>query len=441
MSATKWEPVGDPRTRAEYLRDKVAPHQERSGQIVPESDFASSREVLDKPDRCPVPVPAHLPAEAVAAVLRQVLAGEASLSLLEDWDFESDYSGVPIFAIGTPDGRWLLSIFNDCAEVDYIEVAVAPDGRAGDFQAWHGKEPQEGCPLDLLTEAERDRFEETVFALKPAGRPKCERCGELAGLTLRGLSWSCSKAHAAEDLRRDDQVDAVAGEPWPNPARDPMIDEWNRVHGGPTEGEAWHVFVAKWSADYRTAHAEEIARIDAHLAAGGQLVPRERRVVGWEPAAPRGDFSAAVLAERQADGTIALGRVFPALTPALTRDYVADLMRQRQSIDRMVEAIRALPDVAGAWAADQLSDRTARLYRRVYGKRPPGSNRTARLRKKRLSRMPTRYFLIAILGQQAMIEEYKAASSDGPLVAPKPAGSPVAGSPPEGLKNTAKGRP
>jgi len=76
------------------------------------------------------------------------------------------------------------------------------------------------------------------------------------------------------------------------------------------------------------------------------------------------------------------------------------MMEQRRAIDDLIAAVRALPNSVDVWAKVQLSDRTARLYRRVYDKRPPGSKRTARLRKKRLRGMPTRDHLIWLLDRQ-----------------------------------------
>lgn len=62
---------------------------------------------------------------------------------------------------------------------------------------------------------------------------------------------------------------------------------------------------------------------------------------------------------------------------------------QLRSLDAIVASLRGLTaGLLDAWQARQLAPSTARLYRRVYGKRAPGSNRTKRLRKKRLSRLP-----------------------------------------------------
>jgi hypothetical protein len=49
-----------------------------------------------------------------------------------------------------------LVIFNDCNQVDYVDSALAPDGRRGDFDdRWNvGEEP-----VDLLTDEEQTRLE------------------------------------------------------------------------------------------------------------------------------------------------------------------------------------------------------------------------------------------------------------------------------------------
>ncbi len=438
MTAPKIELRGEARVRPE--------HEALSGETEAQADLITfdhwpPRE-LPGLSRCAIPEPRHLPAEAVAAVLHLVLAGQATLSLLDDVDFETRYCNEVLFAVDAPDGRWLIQIFNDCAEVDYVDRALAPDGRSGDFDSWCA-EPGDLWPLQLLTDEEESRLEEMIFALEPIGRPKCPICGApgFLGLAGEGLVFSYGDRCPGED-----RVDAVVGEPWPNPGRDPLIDEWNRTHGGPTEGEPWRAFVEKWNADYRTEHDAEIAQLETYLAAGGQLVPRERRVVvGRDLAAPEGDHSPAVLAARQADGpgelrflknrqagvaepkyfrawdlgapggdhstavlatqaddgTITVSGSFELhATPEDEARIKESFRAQLASLDQLITAVRRLPNIVDLWAQRQLSDRTARLYRRVYGKLPPGSNRTARLRKKRLRGMPTRDHLVWLLDRQ-----------------------------------------
>lgn len=70
----------------------------------------------------------------------------------------------------------------------------------------------------------------------------------------------------------------------------------------------------------------------------------------------------------------------------------ATLKAVRRALESNASVLEAARDLGtglfDALHARQLSLSTARLFRRVYGKRPPGSTRTKRLRKKRLRRMP-----------------------------------------------------
>ena len=47
---------------------------------------------------------------------------------------------------------WLISIYNDCDELDYCEAAIAPDGRSEVFLAWESTSQE---PVRLLKNSER----------------------------------------------------------------------------------------------------------------------------------------------------------------------------------------------------------------------------------------------------------------------------------------------
>lgn len=142
--------------------------------------------------------PSILPAGDVAALLRRVASKEDLVlpALLDDVTFEVAYSGTAIIAVDTLEGRWWLSIFNDCGEVDYIEVAVAPDGRSGDFDLWWDEVG--GDPLGELSQDDFAQFEGIIYALSPKGRLRCQLCGMPAQLERGGLWLPCEKRHATE---------------------------------------------------------------------------------------------------------------------------------------------------------------------------------------------------------------------------------------------------
>ena len=49
-----------------------------------------------------------------------------------------------------------IVIFSDCAELDYVDHIVAPDGRRGDYNSWFEQDKQ---PLRLLNKLERCALE------------------------------------------------------------------------------------------------------------------------------------------------------------------------------------------------------------------------------------------------------------------------------------------
>jgi hypothetical protein len=62
------------------------------------------------------------------------------------------YAGDVRFRIGD----YTVTIFNDCNELDYVDSAIAPDGREGDFEAWANQNLE---PVSLLTELEYQQLE------------------------------------------------------------------------------------------------------------------------------------------------------------------------------------------------------------------------------------------------------------------------------------------
>jgi len=112
-----------------------------------------------------------IPMTEVAALLRRVIRGEANMvSLVDGLAWHEAYSGNYDFEV---DG-WKLTFFNDCGELDYVDRAESPDGRAEDLESW--REVGEGitevywCPLELLTDQELCQLEQLMDAI-PAAKP------------------------------------------------------------------------------------------------------------------------------------------------------------------------------------------------------------------------------------------------------------------------------
>jgi len=90
----------------------------------------------------------EMPSTEVANVIRGALAGAIpvrGIDAIGPWERLGGYDVRFAF------GDWELSIFNDGGGVDYIDRAVAPDGRVGDYDTW-GAEAGAGwaCPLRHL---------------------------------------------------------------------------------------------------------------------------------------------------------------------------------------------------------------------------------------------------------------------------------------------------
>jgi hypothetical protein len=95
----------------------------------------------------------QVPAREVAVLLRRVAAGETPVELANpQWTWDKVYAGNVAFVIG----GYTIVVSNDCDEFDYVDSAVAPDGREGDFDEWYSREE---LPRDLLTEEEQDAVE------------------------------------------------------------------------------------------------------------------------------------------------------------------------------------------------------------------------------------------------------------------------------------------
>lgn len=88
-----------------------------------------------------------LPGPEIAELFRKAIRREVKVFAVgQSW--REVYAGDVSFRIG----EYLVVIFNDCDELDYVDSAVAPDGRAGDFDEWDNSNTE---PVSLLTSNER----------------------------------------------------------------------------------------------------------------------------------------------------------------------------------------------------------------------------------------------------------------------------------------------
>jgi len=106
-------------------------------------------------------MPEAIPATELADLFRRVLRKEVGIKLADPaWSWDRAYCGNVEFIIhelaGPAAQPWRVVIFNDCAELDYVASATAPDGRAGEFDQWYD---QGGDPIALLAEDEFVAFE------------------------------------------------------------------------------------------------------------------------------------------------------------------------------------------------------------------------------------------------------------------------------------------
>jgi len=92
-----------------------------------------------------------IPGEEIAELFRKAIRREVKVAAIgQSWN--DVYAGDVRFRIGD----YTLNIFNDCDELDYVDSAIAPDGRTGDFDDWWKSRTE---PVSLLTEEEQSQLE------------------------------------------------------------------------------------------------------------------------------------------------------------------------------------------------------------------------------------------------------------------------------------------
>jgi hypothetical protein len=95
-------------------------------------------------------------ASEVAGLLRKIITGAVEIAHTNPRQLWKDaFAGdIEFIAAG-----YRLVFFNDCAELDYVDHVIAPDGRKGTFGDWHA---QGETPLGLLGKSERAALEEKL---------------------------------------------------------------------------------------------------------------------------------------------------------------------------------------------------------------------------------------------------------------------------------------
>lgn len=97
----------------------------------------------------------QLTSQEVADHLRKAIRGGVEFKLHNpEWTWNRVYAGVCVFIVGD----WEIAFFNDCDELDYVEEAVAPDGRRATFnELWEASGQMDA--IDLLTDEELGTLE------------------------------------------------------------------------------------------------------------------------------------------------------------------------------------------------------------------------------------------------------------------------------------------
>ena len=142
--------------------------QQNRGEIDPATAAGRMRAIHAEALRDPEP-PREIPplradevgVEEVTALLRRVIAGDATIEVKVPWKtVHHTYGGFTI------DG-WRFVGFRSSCGIKYVDNVVAPDGRSGTFDSF---ENREGNPVALLTDDEQDLLDDIIEAA-PASCP------------------------------------------------------------------------------------------------------------------------------------------------------------------------------------------------------------------------------------------------------------------------------
>jgi hypothetical protein len=97
----------------------------------------------------------------LAELFRKAIRHEVKIAAIGN-SWKDVYAGDVRFRIG----EYTVTIFNDCNELDYVDSAIAPDGREGDFDAWYNAGVE---PVSLLTDVEHLLLENLLERAKVEG--------------------------------------------------------------------------------------------------------------------------------------------------------------------------------------------------------------------------------------------------------------------------------
>lgn len=68
----------------------------------------------------------------IVELLRKLIAGSVDISRVDPrFGWENGNGDIQFYI-----GGFLVSLFNDAGDLDYIDYVKAPDGREGDYESW-----------------------------------------------------------------------------------------------------------------------------------------------------------------------------------------------------------------------------------------------------------------------------------------------------------------
>lgn len=102
-----------------------------------------------------------IPGEEIAELFRKAIRREVKIVAVgTSWN--EVYAGDAKLRIGD----YEVVIFNDCNELDYVDSAIAPDGRTGNFDEWDNSNTD---PVALLTDAEQSQLQHRLESAPVTG--------------------------------------------------------------------------------------------------------------------------------------------------------------------------------------------------------------------------------------------------------------------------------
>jgi hypothetical protein len=94
-----------------------------------------------------------LTAREVYVVLRDAPAISSSMRRITNASWDEIYCGLMTVNVGD----WVITLYNDCGELDYCDSCYSPDGRKYEFSSRDASDP-----VELLAPAEHRQLEELL---------------------------------------------------------------------------------------------------------------------------------------------------------------------------------------------------------------------------------------------------------------------------------------